>query len=87
VEQLPIPTAEVAPAACGEIATLARLLVRRRDVSALARLNARVAELYQLSGAEFEHILSTFPLIPVIERQEALRVFLGKTPRNGSAER
>jgi hypothetical protein len=81
VEQLPIPTAGVAPAACREIATLARLLVRRRDVSALARLNARVAELYQLSGAEFEHILSTFPLIPRDERDAALHEFLEPTQR------
>jgi hypothetical protein len=87
VEQLPIPTAESAPAACREIATLARLLARRRDTRTLARLNARVAELYQLSGAEFEHILSTFPLIPVAERQDALRVFMGETPRNEGAPR
>ena len=45
VEQLPIPTAESAPAACQEIAALARLLAKRRDPDALARLNARVAEL------------------------------------------
>ena len=61
VEQLPIPTAEAAPAACREIASLARLLARRPDATALARLNARVAELYQLSVEEFEHILATFP--------------------------
>ena len=75
VEQLPIPTAEAAPAACREIATLARLLARRRDASALARLNARVAELYQLSAEEFEHILGTFPLIPREERRETLRAY------------
>jgi hypothetical protein len=81
VEQLPIPTAEVAPAACRDISTLARLLARRRDTRALARLNARVAELYQLSGAEFEHILSTFPLVPREERDAALREFLHPTQR------
>jgi hypothetical protein len=86
VELLPIPTSEVAPAACREIATLARRLARRRETTALARLNARVAELYQLSRAEFEHILSTFPLVPVTERQEALRAFLGETPRSGSTQ-
>jgi hypothetical protein len=81
VERLPIPTAEVAPAACREIAGLARLLARRRDPTALARLNARVAGLYQLSAAEFEHILSTFPLIPQTERDEALRLFSATTQR------
>ena len=35
VEQLPIPTSEAAPAACREIAALARLLARRRDAAAL----------------------------------------------------
>ena len=87
VEQLPIPTAEAAPAACREIAGLARLLARRADSAALARLNARVAELYQLSAQEFEHILGTFPLIPISERQEALKIFLGETQRNGSTQR
>ena len=64
VERLPIPTNDAAPAACREIAGLARLLARRRDPAALARLNARVAELYQLTAAEFAHVLTTFPLIP-----------------------
>jgi hypothetical protein len=81
VEQLPIPTADTAPAACRGIAMLARLLARRRDARALACLNARVAELYQLSGAEFEHILSTFPLVPREERDAALREFLCPTQR------
>ncbi len=69
VERLPIPAAESAPAACREIAALARLLARRDDAEAFARLNARVAELYQLSAAEFEHVLSTFPLIPIEHRE------------------
>jgi hypothetical protein len=76
VEQLPIPTIDAAPAACREIATLARLLARRHDPAALACLNARVATLYQLSVAEFEHILGTFPLIPLEEREAALRCFV-----------
>jgi len=75
VERLPIPTAESAPAACREIAGLARVLARRKDPAAFARLNARVAELYQLSAGEFEHILSTFPLIPREERDAPLHHF------------
>jgi hypothetical protein len=81
VEQLPIPTSEAAPAAFGEIAALARLLAARSDPGALARLNARVAELYQLSAAEFEHILGTFPLMPRAERDLALRLFVETTLR------
>ena len=81
VEQLPIPSPAAAPAACREIAALARLLAGRRDPRALARLNARVAELYQLSADEFTHILDTFPLIPREERDEALRAFKESTQR------
>lgn len=81
VEQLPIPTAEAAPAACREIASLARLLARRPDATALARLNALVAELYQLSVEEFEYILETFPLIPLELRRETLSEFATETQR------
>ena len=81
VEQLPIPTPEAAPAACREVASLARLLARRPGAAALARLNALVAGLYQLSVSEFDYILSTFPLIPVEQRAEALRVFSVETRR------
>jgi len=48
VEQLPIPTTELAPAAAREIAALAKLLARGANKGAFAQLNARVAELYQL---------------------------------------
>jgi Eco57I restriction-modification methylase len=75
VEQLPVPTVESAPAAAREIGALARHLSRRVVRSALAALNARVAELYQLSAAEFGHVLGTFPLVDVADRDEALRVF------------
>jgi hypothetical protein len=79
VEQLPIPTFDTAPAACREIASLARLLATRRDPTALACLNARVAALYQLTAEEFRHILDTFPLIPRAEREETLRIFVETT--------
>ncbi|MCU1383973.1 MAG: type restriction m6 adenine methyltransferase, Alw26I/Eco31I/Esp3I family [Acidobacteria bacterium] len=81
VEQLPVPTPEMSPAACREIAGLARLLARRRDPDALARLNAIVARLYQLSAVEFEHVLGTFPLIAREERDAALHLFKQQTQR------
>ena len=81
VEQLPIPLPDATPAACREIAAMARLLSRRPDPATLARLNARVAALYQLTVGEFEHVLDTFPLIPIEERQETLRVFTAETRR------
>ena len=81
VEQLPIPAGDAAPAAFREIAAFGRLLAQRRNPIALATMNARVAELYQLSVAEFEHILDTFPLIPLADRQAALRVFASGSRR------
>ena len=76
VERLPIPAAETAPAAFDEIAALARLLSRRYDDGAFVRLNVRVAEFYQLTAAELEHILGTFPLVPVETRESCLRAFV-----------
>jgi hypothetical protein len=75
VERLPIPTSGIAPATFREIAALAHLLSRAADPRALARLNARVAELYQLSTSEFEHVLRTFPLVPIEAREETLKLF------------
>ena len=72
VEQLPIPTAAIGSATFREIGALGRLLSRRFDPAEFARLNARVAGLYQLSAVEFEHVLNTFPLFPVEERRRAL---------------
>jgi Eco57I restriction-modification methylase len=82
VERLPIPTAAMAPAAFREIAALARALATTRsDADAFSRLNARVAELYQLTTAEFEHVLTTFPLIPEGARAAALGRFVETTTR------
>jgi hypothetical protein len=75
VERLPIPTRHMAPTAYREIAALARLLSGKHDAASLATLNARVAELYQLSRLELGHVLSTFPLMPVEERQRAFKIF------------
>ena len=75
VERLPIATREMAPAAYREIAALARLLSRKYEASSWATLNARVAGLYHLSPSEFEHVLSTFPLTGVEERQRAFKIF------------
>ena len=71
-----LPTADAAPGTFREVAALARLLSRRDDANAVARLNARVAQLYQLSAEEFEHVLTTFPLVPKQARDEALKLFV-----------
>ena len=81
VERLPIPTRDQAPRAIREIAAIARQLTRRPDAEAVARLHARVAELYQLTRDEFSHVLSTFPLIPQEERDAALQAFATEAQR------
>ena len=70
IERLPIPTWSHAPGACREIAALARVLAKKSDPRIFGSLNARVAILYQLTRTEFEHVLSTFPLIPKEDRDE-----------------
>jgi hypothetical protein len=75
VEQLPIPGREHSPSAFDEIAALARLLARGWNEAACARLNARVAALYQLSVDEFAHVLGTFPLVSRDTREACSRGF------------
>jgi hypothetical protein len=70
---LPIPTRRHRPRAFREIAALARLLARRQDAAAFVRLQAVAAGLYQLSVAEFRHVLGTFPLVPADTRDLALQ--------------
>jgi hypothetical protein len=72
VERLPVPTRHHRPRALREIAALARRLSRRHDEGAFATLQALVAGLYQLSVAELEHVIGTFPLIPKETREAAL---------------
>ena len=75
VEGLPLPRRLDAPSAFREIAASTRQLVRgslKDRASVLARLNARVAVLFQLSRDEFAHVVGTFPLIPREERDRAL---------------
>ena len=80
IERLPIPTGEDAPTAFEEIAALARALERGHDGEAFARLNARAAQLYQLSADEFRYVLDTFPLIPATDRRLALKMFQRRLP-------
>jgi hypothetical protein len=83
VERLPIPRRDDGARAFREIAALARLLARGPDPAASAHLHALVAALYQLTAAEFEHILETFPLIPRAERDAALRQYRATKPLSG----
>jgi len=79
VERLPVPTRHARPRAFREIAALARVLGRRHDDRAFARLQALAAIAYQLSVPEFEHVLETFPLIPRDARAAALGALAAET--------
>ncbi len=81
VEQLPVPTPSAGPRVCREIAALARRLSLRVDPLVAARLQALVAGVYQLSVAEFEYVLSTFPLVGKEERAAALQAFATEARR------
>jgi hypothetical protein len=83
VERLPIPSRDDSPRAFREIGALARRLSRRNDRAASARLQATVAALYQLSGAEFAHVLGTFPLIPKEERDLACDAYAAAVRGSG----
>jgi hypothetical protein len=75
VEGLPVPSRAAAGPKFGEIAALARVLSRCDEPAARARLDASVARLYQLDRGELEHVLGTFPLVPIDERNAVLRAF------------
>ncbi len=81
VERLPVPVRDHAPHTAREIAALARVLSRRRHPAAYARLQARVAALYQLTSDEFAYVLSTFPLVPEEVRRAAFEAFAQPTSR------
>ena len=76
VEQLPIPGRDDSARAFREIAVLARRLSRHDDAALFARLQALVAKLYQLTPEEFAHVLETFPLIPLAQRQAAYQTYV-----------
>jgi Eco57I restriction-modification methylase len=81
VERLPLPRQSDSPRAFREIAAISRLLFRREDTVAAARLQAIVAGLYQLSTAEFAHVLSTFPLVSKAERDRAYETYVTTQPQ------
>jgi hypothetical protein len=80
VSRLPVPV--VPPghplfervAACAEV--LAAGTGPAEEMSEYADLQAMAGHLYRLRPAQFEHILSTFPLVPRVIRERALQRFI-----------
>jgi len=75
VEGLRVPKPRDDSVAFTEMVELARALEKGRSERDHARLQALAAQCYGLTEGDFEHVLSTFPLVPELERAEALREF------------
>jgi hypothetical protein len=80
VERLPVPFVPAEGGAGQEIVGLAREAARAGSGPQPAEgtdalLQARVAQLYGLTTAQFSHILSTFPLVQPARRAAALQAF------------
>lgn len=77
VERLPVPRPDVESRTFGEIVDLVDRLrdARGDDAEAHARMQGLIARLYRLSDAEFRHVLGTFPLVEIAERDRALEQF------------
>ena len=79
VQRLPIPTENDIGPWRQELLEAVAVLATRDDPPRFARLNAIVARLYRLDTSEFEHVLSTFPLVDRAERDAMLAAFAGLT--------
>jgi len=79
VSRLPMPVLHEQSESYATLVRLSRALAAGDrpidDMPEYAELQALAARLYGLTREEFEHVLSTFPLIPVETRARALRRF------------
>jgi hypothetical protein len=75
VSRLPVPRPARSDPRFAGVVRAARALASEDDADQLAGLNAAVASLYGLTTGDFEHVVGTFPLIPLAERSLALRRF------------
>jgi hypothetical protein len=76
VERLPVPRPSRSSRQFAELCGLAASIEDTpSDAHACARLQAVAAHLYRLSRAQFQHVLGTFPLIPLPAREAAMREF------------
>ena len=76
VARLPVPRPHAGGRVFRRVARLSRAIARHRRAADVARLHAAVAGLYGLSERQFTHVLSTFPLAPEAEREEARRMLV-----------
>ena len=77
IERLPVPKPSTESAEFRDVAALsAAVAANPSDARLRARLQARVAHLYGLTESEFNHVLDTFPLIPIADRAAAMAQFV-----------
>jgi hypothetical protein len=79
VSRLPVPTVRQGDASFERLGALAGALIDGdgpvEDRDEHAELQAIAARLYGLTSADFEHVLTTFPLVPLRVRHAALEKF------------
>jgi hypothetical protein len=88
IDQLPVPRLSVESAAFRRIGALsAALTADPSDAASAAQLQACVAQVYRLTGLEFQHVLDTFPLISTAARAAAMQQFMSPPEGNGEPHR
>jgi hypothetical protein len=79
VSRLPVPVVRQGDVAFDRLSTLAQALAGARtaveDMEEYAELQALAAKLYGLAPADFEHVLTTFPLVSRSTKAEVLQRF------------
>jgi hypothetical protein len=90
LSRLPVPCIGSDHPAFDRLDTVTQLLARTSNVEAsreYAELQAVAAHLYGLTARDFEHILTTFPLIAQSTREAALQRFAHEQARHTEAPR
>jgi hypothetical protein len=81
VARLPVPVLRPGDPGFERLAVLSRALTAGsspvEEAPEYAELQALVASLYRLDAPAFEHVLSTFPLVPAATRAKTLSIFNG----------
>jgi hypothetical protein len=80
VSALPVPVVTRSSPFFAFLEESARRLERSPDADLWAETQAAIAEVYELTVQEFDHILTTFPLVPLVERAAASARFRARTP-------
>ena len=81
VEELRVPKLAAHSPLFREISERSERLSRSASSGGMSRVQALAARAFELSADEFRHVLSTFPLVPDSEREEAFSEFRGFAQR------